>query len=182
VARRSRPVQPQRTPEQHADLRRRAEAGDVDALGELVYLHHDIDDLAIDPGDLAASAEHDLIVQAEGTMQAQADIARYLAKMRTDLDGPNPSALERLLVDCVVTLWLHVAYLERCWARALRKGGPTLKDMDRMLDRANRRYLAAAKTLASVRRMALPVVQMNLARQQVNVVTGSAGAAQFPPS
>jgi hypothetical protein len=45
------------------------------------------------------------------------------------------------------------------------------------MDRAHRRYLSALRTLALVRKLALPVLQVNIAgKQQVNV-----GAAAAPP-
>jgi hypothetical protein len=37
------------------------------------------------------------------------------------------------------------------------------------MDRAHRRYLSAIKTLATVRKLALPVLQVNIAKKQVNV-------------
>jgi hypothetical protein len=37
------------------------------------------------------------------------------------------------------------------------------------IDRAQKRYLAAIKALAYVRRLARPVVQVNVARKMVNV-------------
>jgi hypothetical protein len=39
----------------------------------------------------------------------------------------------------------------------------------RSLERAQKRYLAAIKTLAQVRKLAVPVLQVNIARKQVNV-------------
>jgi hypothetical protein len=44
------------------------------------------------------------------------------------------------------------------------------------IDRAHKRYLSAIKALAVVRRLALPVLQVNIAKKQVNV----AGAAAAP--
>ena len=38
----------------------------------------------------------------------------------------------------------------------------------RRMDRAHRRFLNTVKTLATVRRLAIPVLQINVARQQVN--------------
>jgi hypothetical protein len=40
----------------------------------------------------------------------------------------------------------------------------------RRMDRAHRRFLNTIKTLATVRRLAVPAVQFNVARQQVNQV------------
>ena len=39
----------------------------------------------------------------------------------------------------------------------------------RSRDRAHKRYLSAIKTLALVRKLALPVLQVNIAKRQVNV-------------
>jgi hypothetical protein len=39
----------------------------------------------------------------------------------------------------------------------------------RRLDHAHRRYLSALKALALVRKLALPVLQVNIAKKQVNV-------------
>ncbi len=37
------------------------------------------------------------------------------------------------------------------------------------MDRAHNRYLSAIKTLATVRKLALPILQVNIAKKQVNV-------------
>ena len=39
-------------------------------------------------------------------------------------------------------------------------------------DSTNRRYLAALKTLATVRKLALPALRVNIGKNQVNVVGG----------
>jgi hypothetical protein len=41
------------------------------------------------------------------------------------------------------------------------------------IERAQRRYLAAIKTLAQVRRMDLPTLQVNIGEKQVNVAGAS---------
>jgi hypothetical protein len=46
---------------------------------------------------------------------------------------------------------------------------PGAEFMERRIDHAHRQYLATLKTLATVRRLAVPILQVNLARQQVNV-------------
>ncbi len=40
----------------------------------------------------------------------------------------------------------------------------------RRIDATNRRFLAAVKALALVRKLAVPVLQVNLAQKQVNVM------------
>ena len=42
------------------------------------------------------------------------------------------------------------------------------------MDATNKRFLAAVRTLALVRKLAVPALQVNIARRQVNVVAPSA--------
>lgn len=174
MSRRSPAPKPVLTPEEHAALNRRADAYDLEALRETTYIHHDVDDLDIDPGDLAADAERALIQLATYAESEQAALARHLAQMRTDLDGPQPSAQERLLVDLVVNDWLSYFLAQKEHVRALRNGTLAERALaEKRLDGRHRRYLAAQRTLATVRRLVVPIVQLNLANQQVNVVAPS---------
>lgn len=45
----------------------------------------------------------------------------------------------------------------------------------RRMDAANRRFLAAVKALALVRKLALPVLQVNIVKRQVNVAAAGSG-------
>lgn len=181
MARRSPAPKPKRSPEEQADLIRRGESGDSEAFGELTYLHQDIDDTVIDPGDLGARADHALIALATTTLTDYAALVRYLEQMRTELDGPAPSPIERRLVDCVATCWLQLSYLEERWARALKGDSvATQQHLERLLDGAHRRHLMTLKSLAQVRRLTVPVVQLNMANQQVNLVAGSTVGEQGP--
>jgi hypothetical protein len=67
--------------------------------------------------------------------------------------------------------WLQVQYADTLVAQS--QGKISLKQGDyqqRRQDRAARRYLAAIKALAQVRRLLGPVVQVNIAERQVNLV------------
>jgi hypothetical protein len=175
VARRSPAPRPQRTLEEQADLRRRADAGELEAVRELTGIHHDIDDIGIAEGDLAIRAELALVDLATSTLSERAQLVRHLERKRSELDGPAPSPIERLLVDRVVTCELHLNYLEERFVEALKKGSnvEAEKHLERLVAGANRRLLQSIKTLAQVRRLLIPVVQFNMANQQVNVVAGS---------
>jgi hypothetical protein len=48
----------------------------------------------------------------------------------------------------------------------------------RCIDRAHVRYLTSLKTLAVVRKLALPVLQVNIAKKQVNIAGQSVVADQ----
>lgn len=92
-------------------------------------------------------------------------LRRNLAAMRAELEGQAPSALERLLVERVVACWLDLQVLElQHAARAAELSPAAVLLLDRRRTSANRRYLAALKTLASVRKLGLPTTAI-----QVNV-------------
>jgi hypothetical protein len=99
-----------------------------------------------------------------------------VAEHRRQLLGPAPSALERLLVDRIIATCLEVTFAARHVALQQKKSTPiALAEFHQhWLDRAQRRHLHALKTLAQVRRLLLPAVQINIAEQQVNQVDGGA--------
>lgn len=115
-------------------------------------------------GDLARNAERSFIQAAAGeNLLYQEALTRKLELLRAELAGPNPSPVERLLVSRVVACWLQVQDAD---IRAAQARNLTLAQHDfnqRRMDRAHRRYLSALKTLATVRRLALPALQVNIA-------------------
>ncbi|MCO6045916.1 hypothetical protein NG895_18610 [Aeoliella sp. ICT_H6.2] len=96
-------------------------------------------------------------------------IQRKLQALRDELGGPNPSPLERLLVDRIVACWLQVQEADFRMAQLKDCSAAQASFFQKRQDRAHRRFLAAVKTLAQVRKMALPTLQVNIAEnQQVN--------------
>jgi hypothetical protein len=104
---------------------------------------------------------------------------------RRDLLGEKATPLERLLVERIVVCWIQVQIAEAKYI-AVMKGDTTFaraRFYEDLMDRAQRRYLAAIKTLAQVRRLQLPAVgQLNVAQNQVNLATQSAGAPAPSPA
>jgi hypothetical protein len=92
-------------------------------------------------------------------------------QLRSELNGPNPSPLESLLVERIITCWLHLHYLEMLQTGE-QDALATREYLERSIDRAHKRYLSAIKALATVRRLAVPVLvgQVNIASQQKNIV------------
>jgi hypothetical protein len=125
-------------------------------------------------GDLALLGQTALVdlVAGKSALTREA-LQRRLAAMRAELAGPNASPLEKLLVDRVVACWLQTYSADLSLARALKELPP--KDVDyyqRRQDRAARQYLKALVSLAQVRRLLAPPVQVNVAQHQVNVAGG----------
>jgi hypothetical protein len=93
-------------------------------------------------------------------------IEREFAHVRAELLSPAPTAIERLLAERVAVGWLEVHAAEFRLALADWEDRP---HWQRQADHAQRRFLAALRLLAAVRRLPRPAVQVNIGEQQVNV-------------
>ncbi len=149
-----------------------ANTGDPSALTDLRTILEDHPQLWEGVGNLAREAELALVrlVAGPNTVAKEA-IRKQLDTLRRDVAGPAPSPLERLLADRVVLGWLGLAVAEGQYHRALDQGLSQGDDefRQRRVERAQRRYLAAMKALAQVRRLGVPVVQVNIGDKQINV-------------
>ena len=91
---------------------------------------------------------------------------RELNRVRAELFGPAPTAIERLLAERVAIGWLEVHTAEYRLALA----DPQYRDYwQRQVDHAHRRFLSSLRLLTAVRRLPSPAVQVNIGEQQVNV-------------
>ena len=111
---------------------------------------------------------------------------RHLDTMRGELAGPNPSPLDKLLVDRIIATHIELLYFT-----AMEATDPTGENMraaryrmDRK-DQANRHFLAAVKMLATVRNLVARtnVIQIELlhapiAHSPVSPVVPSANGEQ----
>jgi hypothetical protein len=96
-------------------------------------------------------------------------LQRKMAEVPAELQGPDPTPMERLLAERAALCWFLVNWHERTYENT---GGMTLAQAafhQRKIDRAHARFLSAVRTLAQVRKLALPALQINVARNQVNV-------------
>jgi hypothetical protein len=151
-------------------LTERAQQGDKTTLPALRELFREpavVDALG---GDLAKQAQLTLISKYCGqNLLLKESLTRKLDLLHEELAGSSPTPLERLLVERIVACWLHVHHLETIYANnehlSLELGGY----YQRSVSAAQKRYLAAIKTLAVVRKLAVPVLQVNIAKKQVNV-------------
>ena len=149
-----------------------ANAGDQRALAELRAVLDGTPALWEQVGDLGRQAELALVRAAAGDNPvARQAVLRKLGSLRREIAGPAASPIERLLAERVALGWLGVAVAEGAYHRALEGGVDRSEDEfhQRRVERAQRRYLAAIKALAQVRRLGVPSVQVNIGGQQVNV-------------
>jgi hypothetical protein len=98
----------------------------------------------------------------------------YMMRMEESIAGENPTPLEALLAERVVSCWMLVELMEALTAAWFNRGQENrvspqfLLQLVKIQESANRRYLAAIKTLAQVRKLQsnTPGVQYNT---QINV-------------
>lgn len=103
-----------------------------------------------------------------------ADALRAELKRFADgLAGPSPTPLERTLADTAALSWFALRTFEAQYLASLNDStGITLSQSEhhqRRIDRAHRRLLTTIRTLATVRRLGVPAIQVNVASQQVNL-------------
>jgi hypothetical protein len=152
------------------DVLARAQKGDRAAVTELQRLIETAPDLWTDLGDLARQARLawlDLI--GAGVSPLSNATTQAMTALHLDIVGPAPTTLERLLADRIVLCWLQVHYADIVCARAQDGRLQQREYYQRCQERAQRRYLAAIRSLACVRRLLRPGVQVNIAARQVNV-------------
>src|SRR5215210_7611789 len=160
-------------------LSAKAKDGDKEAKRELrKALRESSPEIVARASDLARSGQRilaDTIAGGEPLME-EALVTR-LDLMRAEVAGDNPTAVEVLLTERVVSSWLVVEVLEALMNAQLkrREGVPRtptsyLKFIIGWLDSAHRRHLSSIRELARVRKLQTntPGVQFNT---QINLET-----------
>ena len=163
-------------------LSKRAEAGEKDARRELrLMVRASSEEVIGRASDIGRKAGQTLARAASGgdPLIEEALYAK-LDLMRAEIAGEDPTPLEVLLTERVVSLWMFTSLLEALLASQYRRdaGRPSerlspayLIQQSRILESATRRYFAAIRELARVRKLeaTAPPVQVNT---QVNVLGG----------
>lgn len=151
-------------------LLEKAQAGDTKALDEVRPLldKSGLWDLV---GSLSSRVETSWLETMTGRNKlVREGYERQAATMRRELLETGDSPLERLLVDRVVLTWMQASHADIAYSSALKGDGHSFKEgtyNQERQDRANARHLKAVKALASVRRLLVPAVQVNIGRNQI---------------
>ena len=149
----------------------RAHDGDEEALPRLREILDEVPTLARKLVDPAAQAEGSMLASYAGEdVLVKEMMPRTLKRMREELAGPDPSPLERLLVERVVATWFQLQYFESLYAQRIRELSLAQAEFhQKRIDRARRRHLSAVKTLAQIRKLGPPALQINIvAEKQIN--------------
>jgi hypothetical protein len=102
---------------------------------------------------------------------AREAVRRKVEAVQADLAGPDPTPLERLLAERAALCWLQVYRYEAVYEQARDLSIGQGDYHQRRIDAAHKRFLSAVRTLAQIRKLALPAVQINVAKNQVNVTS-----------
>jgi hypothetical protein len=110
----------------------------------------------------------------DGNPKLKASLKKELCEFAAQFAGATPSPVEIVLAETAATCWFAFRLHEAQYAGSVKsEEGMSLAQSEhaqRRMDRAHRRFLTTVKTLAAVRRLAVPALQINVARQQVNQV------------
>ena len=108
-------------------------------------------------GSSAKWIRRSIIGKAAGeNVLVQEAIRQKLDEVQSDLEGPNPTPIERLLAERASLCWFIVHLYENAYANA---DGWNIAQVDlqqRKIAKAHARLLSAVRTLAQVRKLALP--------------------------
>lgn len=130
----------------------RANAGEQWAIQRLRAVLDDNPSFWRRAGDLTAVAEQAWIGLVAGSdLLAIECTKRKLAELKEELQGPNPTPMESLLVDTIAVAWLGSQHAE------IQASAPTTGSLEqaswklKRAESSQRRLLTATKTLATVR-------------------------------
>jgi len=145
-------------PPEFLHLLEQAEQGDVTVLPALRQVLDATPQLWRDIGDLAKHAELTLVQHATGNnLLLREALDRKLQALKTELREAGDGVLHGLLIERVVLGWLELHGLEATCTH-LRDQYPApaqVEALERRRNHVHRRYLAALRSLATVRKLLL---------------------------
>ena len=120
---------------------------------------------------LAHQVERSWITALSGhDLMSKEIIAREVQGLRSQLLGPHPTPLEKLLVDRICVCWLAVQHAELHAARRFNERAVVLTPSEEhRLDKVHQRFLTAIRELARVRKLLQPTttLQVNIGANQI---------------
>jgi hypothetical protein len=111
---------------------------------------------------LGKQTEEALIKAISNDLLTAESIKYEAQELRAELCERHSTPLERLLVDRVVCCWIAVSHADMVLATIQ----PNEEQLQRWVDRCHRRFSMACKDLATVHKLLVPSVQINVAQNQ----------------
>ena len=170
--------------EQLQRLVERAEQGDASVMGELRAALDVNAWVWEDYGDLARQSQAAWLQLIAGSnLLLQESTRRKAEQLRSELAGPGPSPVERLLVERVIACWLQTNYADAAYAQ-LKGNAPGQHTVAlRRQGAAQQRYLQAMRALVTIRKLLRPGLSpVDLAMRPVpEQPAGRLAGAPAPP-
>src|SRR5450759_1700174 len=140
--------------EEFAELVKRANVGDDEALAELRDILDNCEQIWQQVGDLGKHAEMAMIkLISNGNKLIAESLARKAADMRLELSNPAPSPLEQICVQRIVAMWLELQWTETTFPEPTGKTLDVQKFVLKRKESAERRFSSAVKSLMLVRKL-----------------------------
>ncbi len=124
-------------------------------------------------GDLGDQANQIMLQEMSAPASMKQAIRAGLQAQELALIQPGDGELEMAIIRQIVGCWLRLSIVEYQLGSGTAKNAFNMTQgayWEKRVSTAQRRYLRAIETLARVRRLRLPAVQVNIAEQQVNQV------------
>jgi hypothetical protein len=153
-------------------LVKKAQEGDAQALAILERYWPAHEYWSSVGGDVAEEAEAAFIRASAPDAFKRLAVRMTLQRTRNELAGPNPTPLVRLAARNAALCNLEANLAHNSSANSIAKGLVPSHGNQLWLDRADARFRKALKTLADMQRLAIPMLQVNVGGQQVNIATG----------
>ena len=137
----------------------RAQEGDQAVLPELQQLLDARPELWRAFGNVAAHARDALVALGSGkSLLARESILRRMRELETELTGPAPSPLEKLLAERIVICWLQTYLADLDAVHKDRAETRQACHAQRRASACQGRYLSAIRALAQVRKLLRPLL------------------------
>ncbi len=151
-------------------LVQRGMAGDQEVLPAIRELLDQAPELWTQARTLSTQVEHAWLQTLTGEDLVTREILiRQVARLKAALAGPDVSPLERLLIDRICACFLALQHAELRTASRLQHGRTPSSTEEKRLDSLQKRFLGAVKSLAQIRKLMTPTLQLNVAQQQINL-------------
>ena len=137
----------------------KANDGDAQAVRDLGRILDECPKIWRLLGDLSAVAGTSFLrVASQGDRLISGSIARYVGKMRKELEGPAPTRLEQLAIERLLLAWVQSHYADTVIA-SLKSASPgTISMWLKRQSQASRQFDQAMKSLATLRKL-LPAAE-----------------------
>ena len=157
------------------ELSDRAEAGDKAARAELrKAVRESSPEIVREASDIARRGQWGLIkTAAAGDPLTEEALVARLDSMRRELGGPEPTSIEVLLIERVVSSWILLELLNSAYLTSVDKQQQVPHSFAKFYldwqEKVHRRFLSAIKDLAKVRRLQSGMPNSNTNNVQINL-------------